>query len=431
MRILVVGKGGREHALSWRLGQCPSVTEVFCTIGNPGISAVATPVPIAPNELGRLAKFASEARIDLTVVGPEEPLALGIADEFEARGLLLLGPSRAAAQLESSKAFAKQVMAQAGVPTASFAVFDDPAAARSYVRERGGQLVVKADGLAAGKGVTVCEEPAAAIAAIDQAMERGAFGSAGRRVVIEEKLSGQEVSFFALCDGTRAAALGMAQDYKQILDGDRGPNTGGMGAYSPLPQFDAALETRIMDQIVLPTLDAMASRDKPFRGVLFAGLMVDREHGPRVLEFNVRMGDPECEALMMRVEGDLAQGLLDAARGRLCAGQIRLAPKSAVAVVLASAGYPGDYRKGLQITGLEQVAGVRTSEGAMAEVFHAGTTLSQGRLVTDGGRVLVITAAASTLAAARDDAYLVADLIDFPGKQMRRDIAARAVRSAP
>ncbi len=436
MRVMVVGKGGREHALCWRLNQSPSVWKLFCTIGNPGINGLATPVPIEPNDIKKLADFAAQERIDLTVVGPEEPLTLGIADEFTARGLALMGPAKAAAQLEASKSFAKQIMREAGVPTASFAVFDDIEQARSHVRALGGPMVVKADGLAAGKGVTVCDGSDAALRAVDDAMERGIFGAAGQRVVIEERLSGQEISFFALCDGTNALALGMAQDHKPIFDGDRGPNTGGMGAYSPVPQFDAALEERIMREVVQPTLGAMAARGMPFRGVLFVGLMIEGER-LNVLEFNVRFGDPECEALMMRLEGDLAQALAAAARGELVADHFRLSPKSAVSVVLASGGYPGAYDKGLPITGLERIDGKEASDAKIrwaveqvrVKVFHAGTANRDGRLVTDGGRVLVATAMASTLENATAAAYEAADMIDFAGKHLRRDIAAKALAS--
>jgi phosphoribosylamine--glycine ligase len=433
---MVIGKGGREHALCWRLNQSPSVWKVFCTIGNPGINGLATPVPIEPNDISRLADFAAQERVDLTVVGPEEPLTLGIADEFAARGLTLMGPTKAAAQLEASKSFAKQIMREAGVQTASAAVFDDIEQARSHVRRLGGPMVIKADGLAAGKGVTVFDGPEAALAAVDDAMERGIFGAAGRRVVIEERLSGQEVSFFALCDGTNALALGMAQDHKPIFDGDRGPNTGGMGAYSPVPQFDAALEERIRHEVVQPTLGAMAARGTPFRGVLFVGLMVEGER-LNVLEFNVRFGDPECEALMMRLEGDLAQALAAAARGELAADHFRLSPRSAVSVVLASGGYPGAYDKGVPITGLERIDGTEPSDAKVrwaveqvrVKVFHAGTASRDGRLVTDGGRVLVATAMASTLEQATAAAYEAADMIEFAGKHLRRDIAAKALAS--
>ncbi len=436
MRVLVVGKGGREHALCWRLNQSPSVWKLYCTIGNPGINSLATPVPIEPNDIVKLAEFARQERVDLTVVGPEEPLTLGIADEFAARGLTLIGPSKAAAQLEASKSFAKQIMTEAEVPTAAFAVLDDIEQARRHVHRLGGPMVVKADGLAAGKGVTVCDGPQTALRAIEDAMARRVFGEAGRRVVIEERLLGQELSFFALCDGSNALPLGMAQDHKQIFDGDRGPNTGGMGAYSPVPQLEGDLEDRIMAEVVKPTLAAMASRGCSFRGVLFVGLMVDGAQ-LKVLEFNVRLGDPECEALMMRLEGDLAQALLAAARGELAPEHVRLSPKAAVSVVLASGGYPGAYEKGLPIGGLDAIEGSAPSDAKVrwaveqvrVKVFHAGTALRDGRLVTDGGRVLVASALAPTLDRAAAAAYEAAGMIDFPGKHLRRDIAGKALAS--
>ncbi len=438
MKVLVIGKGAREHALAWRLNQSQSVRKLYCAGGNPGINQLAEPVAIDPLDLAGLAAFARRAAIDLTVVGPEDPLAAGIADEFARAGLRIFGPSMAAAQLEASKAFAKSVMREAAVPTADFAVFDDAETARRWVRARGGAMVVKADGLALGKGVAVCDGADAALAAIDDAMERRRFGAAGARVVIEERLRGEELSFFALCDGERALPLGLVQDHKAIFDGDRGPNTGGMGAYTPVPHFDAALEARVMDAVVGPTLAAMRARGAPFKGVLFVGLMIDGG-GLKVLEFNVRFGDPECEPLMMRFEGDLAETLLACAEGRLDEANVRLSPRSAVSVVLASGGYPGDYRKGLTISGLERIDGAEPSAAKVrwalaktrVKVFHAGTAIRDGRLVTDGGRVLAVTAMADNLRAAADAAYEAAAMIEFEGKQMRRDIAHRAFERLP
>jgi len=375
-----------------------------------------------------------EQKIDLTVVGPEDPLAGGIVDEFTRAGLKIFGPTRAASQLEASKAFAKTVMREAGVPTAAFEVFDDAEQARRWIRAHGGPMVVKADGLALGKGVTVCDDAGHALVAIDDAMERGRFGAAGARVVIEERLTGEELSFFALCDGENAIPLGLVQDHKRIFDDDRGPNTGGMGAYTPVPQYGAEFETRVMDEVVRPTLAAMRARGTPFRGVLFVGLMVD---GPRlsVLEYNVRFGDPECEPLMMRFEGDLAATLLACADGRLQDVNVRLSPRSAVAIVLASSGYPGDYRRGDAITGLENSDGNQPSAAKVrwalhktrVKVFHGGTAIRDGRLVTDGGRVMVLTATAADLRGAVDGAYEAAAMINFEGVQMRRDIARRAL----
>jgi phosphoribosylamine---glycine ligase len=436
MKVLVIGKGGREHALCWRLSQSPSVDELYCTGGNPGIDQLARPVAIASGAIVPLAEFVAGQKIDLTVVGPEEPLAAGIVDEFEKRGLRIFGPSRAAAELEASKSFAKMVMGRAGVPTADFESFTDAGAARRYVEHRERAMVVKADGLAFGKGVTVCHDRQSALAAIDDAMEAARFGEAGRRVVIEEFLRGEEVSFFALCDGEHAAPLGLVQDHKTIFDNDQGPNTGGMGAYSPLPHYDAQFEKRVMHEVIEPTLAAMRALGSPYRGVLYAGLIVSGER-INVLEFNVRFGDPECQALMMRWSGDLAEVLMAAAEGRIREAAVRLSPKSAVAVVLAAGGYPGDYRKCLPISGLERIEGKEPSplkvkwalERIRVKVFHAGTALDGGRLVTDGGRVLTVTAMADDLRTAVDSAYQAADLIEFEGKHFRRDIARRGLQS--
>jgi phosphoribosylamine--glycine ligase len=327
-------------------------------------------------------------------------------------------------------------MRRAGVPTADFESFTDAGAARRYVEGRHGSLVVKADGLALGKGVTVCHDRQSALAAVGEAMESGRFGAAGRRVVIEEFLSGEEVSFFALCDGENAAPLGLVQDHKTICDNDQGPNTGGMGAYSPLPHYDASFDSRVMREVVEPTIAALGAMGIPYKGVLYAGLMVSGER-INVLEFNVRFGDPECQALMMRYAGDLAEALMAAAEGRIRDAAVRLSPKSAVAVVMASGGYPGDYRKGLAIGGLERIEGQEPSalkvkwalERIRVKVFQSGTALENGRLVTDGGRVLTVTAMADDLRTAVDSAYQAAELIEFEGKHLRRDIARRGLRS--
>ena len=434
MKVLVVGKGGREHALCWRLNQSPTVWGLFCTSGSPGINQVAKPVDIAPTDIAGLVHFAISQAIDLTIVGPEDPLASGIVDEFERHGLKIFGPSKAAAQLEASKAFAKSVMRDAGVPTAAFEAFDDADTARRYVKEHRGPMVVKADGLALGKGVTVCDDADAALSAIAEAMDQRRFGVAGSRIIIEDRLVGEELSFFALSDGAEAIPLGFVQDHKAVYDGDRGPNTGGMGAYSPVPRYGKEFEDRVMREVVRPTLTAMAARGTPFKGVLFAGLMVDGDR-INVLEFNVRFGDPECEPLMMRFEGDLAEALLAVSEGRARDAFVKLSSHSAAAVVLASGGYPGDYRRGLPITGLEHIDGAEPSalkvQWAMnkirVKVFHAGTALHDGRLVTDGGRVLAVTAMADTLEHAVATAYQAADMIHFEGKHMRRDVAHRAL----
>jgi len=434
MKVLVVGKGGREHSLCWRLNQSATVWGLYSTGGSPGINQVAKPVDLAPSDFVGLARFAAQEKIDLTIVGPEDPLANGIVDEFNRAGLTIFGPSRAAAQLEASKAFAKLVMREAGVPTADFEIFDDADAARRYVKSLGRPCVIKADGLALGKGVTVCADADAALAAISDAMETRRFGAAGARVVIEEVLRGEEISFFALCDGADAIALGCAQDHKAAFDYDRGPNTGGMGAYSPVSRFGPKFEERVMREVVRPTLAAMAARGAPFRGVMFVGLMVDGDR-LSVLEYNVRFGDPECEPLMMRFDGDLAETLLAIAQGRSKDVAIKLSSRTAASVVLASGGYPGEYVKGISISGLERIDGTEPSEAKVrwamektrVKVFHCGTTLRDGVLVTDGGRVLAVTALADGLDRAVAAAYEAAAMIHFDGMHFRRDVGARAL----
>ena len=437
MKVLVIGKGGREHALVWRLHQSQTVWKIFCASGNPGINQIAEAVPIAPTDVPALVEFAKAKSVDLTVVGPDDPLAAGIVDQFTLAGLKIFGPTAAAAQLESSKSFAKTIMREAGVPTAEFAAFDDAESARRYVKSRTGPMVVKADGLALGKGVTICHDTTTALEAVSEAMEHRRFGAAGNRVIVEEFLTGEEISFFALCDGENAIPLGTFQDHKAVFDGDRGPNTGGMGAYSPVPQFSAEMEARVMREVVAPTLAAMNTRDTPFRGLLFVGLMIDGAR-IKVLEFNARFGDPESEALMMRLDSDLAENLLASAEGNIANAAIRLSPRSAVAVVLASGGYPGEYKKGIAIRGLDRLEGNVPSEikikWAMkkirVKVFHAGTATLDGQLVTDGGRVLTVTAMAPELATAVDAAYEAAEMIEFEGRHFRRDIARRALEQS-
>ena len=434
MKVLVIGKGGREHSLVWRLHQSETVWKIFCATGNPGIDQIAEAVPIAPTDTAALAEFAKSKSVDLTIVGPEDVLATGIVDHFTRAGLKIFGPTAAASQLETSKSFAKTIMREGGVPTADFEAFDDTASALRYVKSRKGSMVVKADGLTLGKGVTVCHDTASALEAINEAMEGRRFGAAGSRVVIEEFLSGEEISFFALCDGENAIPLGTFQDHKAIFDGDRGPNTGGMGAYTPVPQFGPEMEARVMREVIFPTLAAMNARGIPFRGLLYAGLMTDGER-INVIEFNVRFGDPECEPLMMRLDSDLAENLLAAAEGKVAQAAVRLSPRSAVAVVLASGGYPGEYKKGIVIRGLDRLEGNIPSEikikWAMkkirTKVFHSGTAMRDGQLVTDGGRVLTVTAMAPELATAVDAAYEAAAMIEFEGRHFRRDIARRAL----
>ncbi len=421
MRILVVGGGGREHALAWKLAQSPEVSGLYAAPGNPGIAGLAECVPIKADAIADLGAFAARERIDLTVVGPELPLALGLADHFAERGLPVFGPIRAAAELEGSKVFAKQLFARYGIPTARFGVFDDPAKARDFVHDLGGRAVVKADGLAAGKGAIVCRDLAAAERAIGDMLERRVFGEAGARVVVEELLEGEELSFFALTDGERICPLAAAQDHKAIFDDDRGPNTGGMGAYSPPPVLDATLARRILDGVIRPTVRAMAAEGRPYRGVLFAGLMLTAE-GPKVLEYNVRHGDPECQTLVVRLAADLLPICRAVAEGQGLPETVAWRPEAAVCVVLASAGYPGAYPTGQPIAGLE-AAGARPG----VTVFHAGTARRDGRLVTAGGRVLGVTALGADIPAAIQAAYEAVGDIHFEGMHYRRDIGRRAL----
>ncbi|NOG73684.1 phosphoribosylamine--glycine ligase [Roseicella sp. DB1501] len=425
MKVLVVGGGGREHALCWALSGSPLLTKLWCAPGNAGIAEVADCVPIGAEAVPALVDFARAQAVDLVVAGPEAPLTLGLADACAAAGLRCFGPSAAAAQLEGSKSFTKAVADAAGVPTAAWARFEDPAAARRYLRERGAPIVVKADGLAAGKGVVVAGTLAEAEAAIADIMEGRVHGAAGASVVIEECLVGQEVSFFALCDGETALPLGAAQDHKRVGDGDTGPNTGGMGAYSPPPVFTAALQDRVMAEVVRPTLAEMARRGTPFRGVLFAGLMLTAT-GPKLIEFNVRFGDPECQALMLRLRSDLLAAQLAACDGELRDFDLRWDPRPSLVVVMAARGYPGAYAKGTEIRGLERAAAVPG-----VQVFHAGTARrADGAVVANGGRVLGIAASGATLRAARDAAYAAVAEIDWPEGFCRRDIAHLALPEA-
>ena len=422
MKVLVVGGGGREHALCWAIAASPMLGKLWCAPGNAGIAAVADCVAIAAEDVAGLVGFATAQGVDLVVVGPEAPLTLGLADACAAAGLKVFGPSRAAAALEGSKTFTKEVADAAGVPTAAWARFEDAAAARAHIRAQGAPIVVKADGLAAGKGVVVAATVEAAEAAITDIMEDRVHGAAGAAVVIEECLVGQEISFFALCDGETALPLGAAQDHKRVGDGDTGPNTGGMGAYSPPPVFTEALREQVMAEVVRPTLAEMARRGTPFRGVLFAGLMLTAQ-GPKLIEFNVRFGDPECQALMVRLRSDLLLALLAAADGELRDFTLRWDPRPSLTVVMAAAGYPGAYAKGTEIRGLERAAAVPG-----VEVFQAGTARrADGVLVATGGRVLGVTAVGESLQAARDAAYRAVDAIDWPEGFCRRDIAHQAL----
>jgi phosphoribosylamine---glycine ligase len=428
MRILVVGGGGREHALAWRLRRDRSVTDVLAAPGNPGIAEVGRCVDVRADDHDGLIELARRERVDLVVVGPEAPLVAGLADAMEANGVEVFGPSAAAARLEGSKAFAKDLMRRASVPAARSATFtrrdweQGRRGVLSFLDELGGPAVVKADGLAAGKGVVVAETRDEAAEAAEAALGRGVFGEAGASVVIEERLQGPEVSAFALTDGRRVAQLGFARDAKRIGDDDTGPNTGGMGAFSPVPTVGAATAERIRVEVLERTVEAMAADGIPYRGVVYAGLMLT-DDGPKVLEFNCRFGDPETQALMPLLATDPAERLLACARGSLGEGAIELDPLACVTVVLASGGYPGDHRTGFEISGLDEAAAV---DGAT--VFHSGTAERRGRVVTGGGRVVSVSAVGGSLAEARDRAYEAASHVGFEGRYHRTDIAARAAK---
>ncbi len=417
----MVGGGGREHALCWALAASPLTTKLYCAPGNAGIAAEAACVPIAQTDIDALTAFARAERIDFVVVGPEQPLALGLVDRLEAAGIPSFGPTQAAAVLESSKGFVKDLCARHAIPTARYARFSDSAAALAYLSAHGAPIVVKADGLAAGKGVTVATTLAEAEAAVRAALDDDRFGDAGHEVVIEEFLEGEEASFFALVDGTHALPLASAQDHKRAHDGDQGPNTGGMGAFSPAPVLTAALEAEVMARIVAPTVRAMADAGTPFKGVLYAGLMLTAE-GPKLIEYNARFGDPECQVLMVRLKSDLLPALLAVRDGALDRFDLRWHDQVAITVVMAAKGYPDAYEKGTPIGGLEAAGAVEGVTG-----FHAGTRQTAGGIVADGGRVLNITAVGASLSEARDRAYHAVDRIDWPGGFCRRDIGWRAL----
>jgi phosphoribosylamine--glycine ligase len=426
MKLLVIGKGGREHALVWKLAQSPRAERVYCAPGNAGTAEDGVNVPIDPLQFDRLVSFVRKEQIDLTVVGPEEPLARGIVDHFQKAGLRIFGPTRQAAQLESSKVFAKELMRHADVPTAEFRIFDHPEYARRYIETRDYPLVVKADGLATGKGVIVCSTNEEALAAIERIMVREEFGlAAGRRVVVEKRLEGEELSILALVSGRIIVPLQPTQDHKAAFDEDKGPNTGGMGAYCPAPLGTPELLDTIDREILVPTVHAMKRRRQPFRGVLYAGIMATKQ-GPRVLEFNCRFGDPEIQPLLIRLRTDvldLIEAVVDE-RLDVFDGKLEWDPRPAVCVVMASGGYPGNYQKGLPIRGLADAGRLPD-----VKVFHAGTRRDGDRILTDAGRVLSVTARGDTLADAKRRAYEAVACIHFPGAFYRRDIADKALRS--
>lgn len=420
MKILIIGGGGREHALAWKIAQSPKVTELFCAPGNPGTASIATNINIPGDDIDRLLEFALDRSIDLTVVGPEQPLVLGLADWFQDNGLKVFGPSAKAAQLEGSKAFSKDLMKKYNIPTADYAAFDDADEARAYVKGKGPQ-VVKADGLAAGKGVFVCADEAEAVDAINQIMNDRIFGESGNRIIVEERLEGQEVSLLAFTDGTTVLPMEAAQDHKAVFDGDTGPNTGGMGAYSPAPIFTPELKQEVFQRIIVPAVNGMREDGIPYQGVLYAGLMIT-DKGPKTLEFNARFGDPETQPLMMRMQSDIVPIMEACADGTLDACALEWKPEAAVCVVMASGGYPGKYEKGKPIQGLDQAS---LLEGVT--VFHAGTKQDGDAIVTQGGRVLGVTALGDTVQAAIAKAYQAVDKIRWEGVQFRTDIGKKAL----
>lgn len=420
MNVLVIGSGGREHALAWKIAASPLVSRLYCAPGNGGIAEIAECIDLKPLDFDGIVRFCRETKIDFVVVGPEDPLVNGLVDRLEREGIKSFGPSAAAARLEGSKGFTKDLCAEFGIPTAAYGRFSDASAAKAFAREKGAPIVVKADGLAAGKGVIIAETAAEAEAAIDEIFS-GRFGAAGAEVVIEEFLEGEEASFFALCDGEHALALATAQDHKRVHDGDQGPNTGGMGAYSPAPVLTPDLVERVMREIIEPTVQAMKKRGTPFKGVLFAGLMIT-EKGPQLIEYNARFGDPETQVLMTRLNSDILPALIATHDGTLDRVALEWKDDAALTVVMAANGYPGDYRKNTEIGGLDAASRVPN-----VNIFHAGTRVENGRILSTGGRVLNVTATGATVAAAQEAAYRAIGLIQWPDGFCRSDIGWRAI----
>ncbi|GFO53003.1 phosphoribosylamine--glycine ligase [Geomonas sp. Red276] len=421
MKVLVIGSGGREHALVWKIAQSPLVDTVYCAPGNPGTAQLATNLNIAVDDLQGLVTFAKEHGIGLTVVGPELPLSLGIVDLFEKEGLKIFGARQNAAIIEASKAFSKDLMKKYNVPTAAYEVFTEVQPAIEFIDKTGIPIVIKADGLAAGKGVIIAQTRDEAVEAVTDMLSGNAFGAAGSRVVIEEFLKGEEASFLAFTDGKNIIPLASAQDHKAVFDGDKGPNTGGMGAYSPAPVVTKSIHDKAMAEVMRRTVDGMAAEGRPYRGVLYAGLMIDGEN-VKTLEFNARFGDPECQPLLMRMKSDIVPILMAVASGDLSGVEIEWHDKATVCVVLAAEGYPGDYRKGDVINGLDEAA---TIEDLV--VFHAGTKSADAGIVTNGGRVLGVTALGNTVKDAIDRAYAGVAKINWPGMHCRKDIGAKAM----
>jgi phosphoribosylamine--glycine ligase len=419
VKVLLIGGGGREHALAWKLAQSPLLDRFYCAPGNAGIAEAADLIPLDVADHAAMIRFCKESGIDLVVIGPEAPLVAGLTDDLAAAGIKVFGPSQAAAQLEGSKGFTKDLCAEFGIPTASYRRFTNAAFAKAHVKAQSLPIVIKADGLAAGKGVTIATTRDEANAAIDACFS-GAFGTAGAEVVIEEFLDGEEASFFALVDGETTLPLATAQDHKRAFDGDQGPNTGGMGAYSPAPIMTAKLCTRVMDEIVLPTVRAMSARGTPFKGVLYAGLIV-KDGAPKLIEYNVRFGDPEAQVLMLRLKSDLLPALLATAEGGLSGIALDWHDDAALCVVMAARGYPGAYQKGSEIRGLKAAA------APGVQIFHAGTKRDGARILADGGRVLGVTARGRDIKQAQSRAYAAVDRIDWKEGFCRRDIGWRAL----
>ncbi len=420
MNILILGSGGREHSLAWAVLQNPKCDKLIVAPGNAGIAMIADCATLDINDGGAVVSFADENNIDFVIIGPEAPLAAGVADDLRAAGVLVFGPSKAAAALEASKAFTKEICAAANAPTAAYGHFTDAASARAYLADHPAPIVIKADGLAAGKGVIIALTDAEALEAVDTMFD-GSFGAAGEEVVIEEFMDGEEASFFVLCDGENVLPIGTAQDHKRVGDGDTGPNTGGMGAYSPAPVLTDAIAERALDDIIRPCMAEMARRGTPYQGVLYAGLMI-KDGAPRLVEYNARFGDPECQVLMMRLGAQAFDLIHAAAEQRLAEMKVNWAEDHAITVVMAANGYPGDYAKGSVIKGLEDLP-----EDSRNMVFHAGTARADGTFVSAGGRVLNVTARGDTLAEAQARAYEMVEAIDWPGGFFRRDIGWRAL----
>ena len=420
MNILVIGSGGREHALCWAIANSPLCDKLYCAPGNGGIGQVAECVPLSPTDFDAIIAFVREKEIGFVVIGPEDPLVKGLADRLDAEGIASFGPSAKAAQLEGSKGFTKDLCAEWDIPTAAYGRFSDAASAKAFIAKKGAPIVVKADGLAAGKGVIIAETAEQANEAIDEILG-GRFGAAGAEVVVEEFLEGEEASFFALCDGTNVLPLATAQDHKRVFDNDQGPNTGGMGAYSPAPVMTPGLSVCVMREIVEPTVRAMRDKGMPFKGVLYAGLMITKE-GPKLIEYNARFGDPECQVLMMRLDCDVLPLLMACHAGTLDKASLRWKDEVALTVVMAAEGYPGDYRKNTEIKGLAEAG---TEDGV--QIFHAGTMSYGGRIFATGGRVLNVTATGKTTADAQARAYRAVGKIVWPEGFCRRDIGYRAI----